>query len=120
MQYACSVCGYIYDEGREGIPFVDLAPAWRCPVCNAAKAAFFPEEKPVETPTPPAVPTPAQAKAEWSLSTGGLAVPCSNLTQCCEKQYQAEEAPRRRGPGGPSAPSRAGTPPVRRRAVRYR
>ena len=24
MKYVCSICGYVYDEGKEGKPFADL------------------------------------------------------------------------------------------------
>lgn len=40
MQYKCTVCGYIYDEEKEGTPFNDLPDEWTCPVCNAPKDAF--------------------------------------------------------------------------------
>ncbi|GBD98989.1 high molecular weight rubredoxin [bacterium BMS3Abin07] len=40
MQYKCSVCGYIYDEEKEGKPFDELPDDWTCPVCNAPKEAF--------------------------------------------------------------------------------
>lgn len=43
MQYKCTVCGYIYDEEKEGTPFNDLPDDWTCPVCNAPKDAFEPE-----------------------------------------------------------------------------
>ena len=42
MQYKCTVCGYIYDEGAEGKPFDQLPDDWVCPVCNAPKEAFEP------------------------------------------------------------------------------
>ena len=95
MRYVCSVCGYIYDEGREGIPFADLPPSWKCPVCKAAKAAFAPEKKPEAPPRPaaPAASGPAASGGEVrELSPGVLAALCSNLARGCEKQYKAEEA----------------------------
>ncbi|MFC2157260.1 thiamine pyrophosphate-binding protein [Acidobacteriota bacterium] len=36
----CSVCGYIYDEERERIPFEELPENWTCPQCGAPKSAF--------------------------------------------------------------------------------
>ena len=92
MRYICSVCGYIYDERREGIPFADLTPAWRCPVCNAAKTVFAPEQKPQDTPKPPAAPAAMPVGAEGEPSLGVLAALCSNLARGCEKQYHEEEA----------------------------
>jgi rubredoxin len=47
-KYACSVCGYIYDEA-DGIPedgiapgtqWVELPADWVCPLCGAAKSEF--------------------------------------------------------------------------------
>lgn len=42
MKYKCTVCGYVYDEDAEGVPFQDLPDDWACPVCNAPKDAFEP------------------------------------------------------------------------------
>jgi len=39
-KWKCSVCGYIYDEEKEGIPFEDLPDDWTCPVCSSPKSVF--------------------------------------------------------------------------------
>jgi pyruvate oxidase len=39
-KWKCSVCGYIYDEAREGVAFDDLPADWTCPQCGAPKSAF--------------------------------------------------------------------------------
>jgi pyruvate oxidase len=39
-KWRCSVCGYVYDEAKEGIPFEDLPTDWTCPQCGAPKSAF--------------------------------------------------------------------------------
>ncbi len=39
-RYECSVCGFIYDEEKEGKKWEDLSGDWVCPVCGAAKCAF--------------------------------------------------------------------------------
>ncbi len=39
-KWKCSVCGYIYDESRDGVPFEDLSKDWTCPQCGAPKSAF--------------------------------------------------------------------------------
>jgi pyruvate oxidase len=39
-KWKCSVCGYIYDESKEGVPFEDLPKDWVCPQCGAPKSAF--------------------------------------------------------------------------------
>ena len=38
--WRCTVCGYEYDEAKEGTPFEKLPDAWTCPVCNAPKSEF--------------------------------------------------------------------------------
>ena len=43
MQYVCPVCGYVYDEDREKVPFDALPADWRCPLCKAPKAGFSPK-----------------------------------------------------------------------------
>lgn len=40
MKYLCKVCGYIYDEEKEGTKFEELPPDWLCPVCAAPKEDF--------------------------------------------------------------------------------
>ncbi|MFX0097132.1 MAG: thiamine pyrophosphate-binding protein [Candidatus Hodarchaeota archaeon] len=39
-KWRCTVCGYIYDEEKEGIVFKDLPPDYTCPICGAPKSAF--------------------------------------------------------------------------------
>ncbi len=39
-KWKCSVCGYIYDEAKEGVPFDKLPEDWTCPQCGAPKSAF--------------------------------------------------------------------------------
>ncbi len=39
-KYQCEVCGYIYDEEKEGTKWEDLPDNWVCPVCGAAKTSF--------------------------------------------------------------------------------
>jgi pyruvate oxidase len=39
-KWKCSVCGYIYDEEKEGVPFSELPEDWTCPQCGAPKSAF--------------------------------------------------------------------------------
>ena len=39
-KWKCSVCGYIYDESKENIPFEELPEDWTCPQCGAPKSAF--------------------------------------------------------------------------------
>jgi len=40
IMWRCTICGYIYDDAKEGTKFEDLSDDWSCPVCNAPKDAF--------------------------------------------------------------------------------
>lgn len=91
MKYVCSVCGYIYDETKEGKPFADLPDSWVCPLCGAAKSAFSPEKETKISKTP-VNPAPIIDEDMKKLSAGEFAALCSNLARGCEKQYKEEEA----------------------------
>ena len=39
-KYVCTVCGEIYDEEYEGVPFSELPDDWTCPLCRSPKSAF--------------------------------------------------------------------------------
>jgi len=39
-KWKCSVCGYVYNEARDGVPFSELPADWTCPQCGAPKSAF--------------------------------------------------------------------------------
>ncbi len=98
MKYKCSICGYVYDEAIEGVPFADLPDTWQCPWCGAQKSAFEPvEERPsAETAAPAQVkaPEPVEDVPDGSmqkLSVGQMAALCSNLARGCEKQYMPKE-----------------------------
>lgn len=45
MKYRCPLCGYIYDEEKEGVKFADLPDDWCCPVCGEPKSEFQPYEE---------------------------------------------------------------------------
>jgi pyruvate oxidase len=48
-KFRCTVCYYVYDEGKEEKKFSGLASEWVCPVCGAPKTAFvILTEKPLE------------------------------------------------------------------------
>ena len=69
MRYVCSVCGYIYDEGREKQAFSELPDSWRCPVCKAAKAVFVPESGGNE---PKAAAAPVRSEAAEAAKSAGI------------------------------------------------
>ena len=39
-KYRCTLCGFIYDETKELIKFIDLPDDWKCPLCGATKDMF--------------------------------------------------------------------------------
>ena len=104
MKYVCKVCGYVYDEAREKVPFEQLPDTWKCPVCTAPKSEFEPKEEEgddsskdaaeeSDDPSRPQEPgEPAAGADDSRLSIGQLAALCSNLARGCEKQYMEEEA----------------------------
>ena len=90
MKYICQICGYVYDDAKEKVPFAELPDDWKCPLCGAAKSDFKPEANGDEKKEVTAL-EPMEADLE-KLSAGQLAALCSNLARGCEKQYKQEEA----------------------------
>ena len=92
MRYICSVCGYVYDEEIEKVPFTDLPDDWACPMCKAPKSMFEAED------SGSGVKEEAVAEAATvdgdliPLSPGVLAALFSNLGRGAEKQYKPKEA----------------------------
>jgi methylamine---glutamate N-methyltransferase subunit C len=61
--YTCNVCGYAYDEDKEGTPWDELPEDWVCPVCESG-TTMFDRDEPVSTPaTKAAEPAAQQAGA---------------------------------------------------------
>lgn len=89
MKYICRICGYVYDEVKEKLPFSELPDTWKCPWCSAAKSEFKPETPKEAEKTVVSSYEEANLK---ELSAGQLAALCSNLARGCEMQYKAEEA----------------------------
>ena len=88
-KWVCGICGYIYDEEKEGVPFEALPESWVCPLCRADKSAFSPRQS---QSAPKAPPAPIRQEEMRELSAGELAAVCSNLARGCEKQYREQEA----------------------------
>lgn len=88
MKYVCQICGYIYDDDKEKVPFNDLPNDWKCPLCGAGKSDFKPEEsekkevKKIEEIDEDLV----------KLNVGEMAAVCSSLARGCEKQGLAKES----------------------------
>ena len=88
-KWICKICGYIYDETKEGRPFADLPDTWVCPLCGADKGSFAPD-RPAQAGRPAAQ---VQISRDMKqLSAGELSALCSNLARGCEKQYKDREA----------------------------
>ncbi|MCR5491600.1 MAG: rubredoxin [Bacilli bacterium] len=88
MKYICQICGYVYDDDVEKVPFEQLPDDWTCPLCGAAKSDFRKEE-PLEKPKQEEGPIESD---DVPLNAGELSTVCSNLARGCEKQYMPEEA----------------------------
>ncbi|MEA4927684.1 MAG: rubredoxin [Candidatus Limiplasma sp.] len=98
-RFVCSVCGYVYDEAlgapQAGTPagtrWDALAENWVCPLCGAARTAFYPEGA-GKTPQP-IVPVAAARQSDLKpLPAVEMSAVCSNLARGCEKQNLPEEA----------------------------
>ena len=88
MRYVCPICGYVYDEEKEGRAFLEIADNWFCPICGAPGSVFTAETPQVSQ----MVGDAAEAESSEQISFGEFAALCSNLARGCEKQYQDEEA----------------------------
>ena len=86
MKHICAVCGYVYDDEKEKIPFSEVGDDFVCPLCKAPKSEFRKEEDTVKGDVKKLDPELEE------LSVGQLAAVCSNLARGCEKQYKNEEA----------------------------
>ena len=38
--WICKVCGYVYDDAKEAVPFEELPDDWVCPLCKHPKSDF--------------------------------------------------------------------------------
>lgn len=49
--FKCSICGYVYDDDAEAVPFSQLGDDYTCPVCKASKDKIHPvEDKSISSP----------------------------------------------------------------------
>lgn len=97
-KYVCQICGYVYDEAKEKVPFDELPNDWVCPLCGAEKSMLEKqEEKSAEPIKQDNRPTSVHSQEESDdslreMSAGELSALCSNLARGCEKQYKSEES----------------------------
>lgn len=93
MKYECQMCGYIYDEDVEKVPFSSLPDNWTCPMCGAPKNLFEPKSgDPVLKKEDTAKKEEKNIPSEDGLSPLALSVLFSNLKRGAEKQYKEKEA----------------------------
>lgn len=83
MVYKCSVCGYVYDEEKEGKPFSELT---ECPVCKQPPERFEPleQEKPKQATDIP----PEPDKKSASINTEGLDLSYPKETRKTDSDYR--------------------------------
>ena len=85
-KYKCGVCGFIYDEAKEGTPFADLAV---CPVCKRPASNF----KKVEEEAAPEVveaPDAAVSEAKSTEAAPSLAYDPQYARHDLSNRYMAE------------------------------
>ena len=80
MVYKCSVCGYVYDEEKEGKPFSELT---ECPLCKQPLEKF----EAVETEKPAAV-QPESEKKPASVEAGSLDLSYPKETRKTDSSYR--------------------------------
>ncbi len=39
-KWVCVICGYVYDDNVEAVPFSKLPEDWVCPLCSVGKDQF--------------------------------------------------------------------------------
>lgn len=83
MVYKCSVCGYVYDEEKEGKPFSELT---ECPVCKQPPERFEPleQEKPKQATDIP----PEPDKKPASINAEGLDLSYPKETRKTDSDYR--------------------------------
>lgn len=90
-KYVCPICGYVYDEEKEGVKFSDLPSDYTCPVCGAPIDLFTKEEEEVSA-SEDADLKESDADELKELSFAEMSIICSNLAKACEKQVKNDAA----------------------------
>jgi glutamate synthase domain-containing protein 2/rubredoxin len=119
-RYMCEVCGYVYDEEKEGVKWEDLSEDWMCPVCESSKSVYKamveapgahpPEASPVKGPAG----GEAGGRAVWRCAICGYELsgeaPTSNCPVCASMPDKFERVEQ----GAPADPVVSGeaVPPL--------
>jgi len=90
-RYECSVCGFIYDEEKEGKKWEALPDDWVCPVCGANQSSFRRLEaaEPAAAASTPAAEETPTARQE----TGKKMMICSVCGYIINEGYKGEACP---------------------------
>ena len=80
MVYKCSICGYVYDEEKEGKPFSELTA---CPVCRQPPEKFQAEGTPEDT-----AGSSGAKKKPASINADGMDLSYSKETQKTDSDYR--------------------------------
>ena len=100
MRYICMICGYVYDDAKEKVPFESLPASWKCPLCGAAKSDFkpeaIPEAKPAAKVDPASQPTkadPASTPTKASTPpTAQIDAPAARNSTSLKRQVSSESS----------------------------
>lgn len=82
MVYKCSICGYEYDEEKEGRPFYELTG---CPVCKQPPEKFEPIQP---EPAPDKAASPVPETESSSINTGALDLSYPKETRKTDSDYR--------------------------------
>lgn len=82
MVYKCSICGYEYDEEKEGKPFSELT---QCPICKQPPEKFEPVQP---APSESAEATATAEKQPSSINAGGLDLNYPKETRKTDSDYR--------------------------------
>ena len=83
-RYECSVCGFIYDEEKEGKKWEELPGDWVCPVCGADQSSF----KRLEAAEPA-----AEETSTTQAETGKKLMICSVCGYIINEGYKGDVCP---------------------------
>ncbi len=88
MKYVCSVCGFVYDEEKQGKPFSSLE---KCPVCSQPVSMFRPyEEAPAQPSAEPEKDSaPADLPAAEPVSAADAVAPTADYDPLLARQDES-------------------------------
>lgn len=90
-RYECTVCGYIYDEAKEGKKWDELPDDWVCPLCGSGKSYFKLVEGEAEAEAER--PGAESVESEKVDTAGEKGLRCSVCGYVMDGGYTGEECP---------------------------